>query len=89
LTELVIAGGELHFQLVGHIPGVGDPLRDFTNDTFFLRAVDWSSQGDMALNGNDLHIFAVRGHVFGGDDFLANLRRGVQVGVAVALTERC
>jgi hypothetical protein len=55
---------------------------------FFSAMYDRSAQGDMAINGDDLHVPGVHGHVFGSDDFLANLRRGVDVGLAVALIER-
>ena len=40
MTELVVVGGvELHFQLVVHILGLCDSLRDFTDETFFLGVV--------------------------------------------------
>ena len=37
MTELVVAaGGKLHFQLVVHILGTRDPIRDFTDLALFL-----------------------------------------------------
>src|ERR1035441_3528703 len=57
MTELIVAaGGELHFQLVVHILGVRDPIRDFTDETFFLGGVDRPAQSDPAINGDDLHV---------------------------------
>jgi hypothetical protein len=87
-TKLVIAGGELDFQLVVHIPSARDPIRDFIDDTFLIGAADWPAQCDMAINGDDLHVLGVHGHVFRRDDFFANLRRCVDVGLAGALIER-
>src|SRR5664279_2162329 len=86
LPELVIAaGGDLNFQLVVHIGGLGDPIRDVTDLTLFFGTVDRSAQGDLAVHGDDLDVFSVRGHAIGSDDFFANLRRGVNVRLAVAL----
>jgi hypothetical protein len=88
-SELVAAGGgELHFQLVVHIPGVRDPIRDFTDETFFLGAVDRPAQDDPAINGGDLHVFGIHGHSAVSNDFFADLRRSVRVGRVVALIER-
>ena len=89
MTGLVTAGGgELHFQLVVHVPGVRDPIRDFTDETFFLGAVDRPAQDDPAINGGDLHVPGIPGHSAVSNDFLANLRRGVRAGLAVALIGR-
>jgi hypothetical protein len=45
LTELVVgAGGELQFQLVVNVLRARDPLRDFTDETFFLGGVDRPAQ---------------------------------------------
>ena len=76
MTELVIAaGGELHFQLVVHIPGTRDPIRDFTDEAFFLDGIDRPAQGDPAVVGDDLYVLGVHRHVFPSDDFFANLLR--------------
>ena len=57
LTELVVAtGGELHFQLVVHIPGARDAIRDFTDGTLFLCGVNRPAQGEPVINGDDLHV---------------------------------
>src|ERR1035437_9510884 len=40
---------ELHFQLVVHILGARDPIRDFTDEAPFLGGVDRPAQGDLAL----------------------------------------
>ena len=37
--------------MVVHILGVRDPIRDFTDETFFLGGVDRPAQGDLAING--------------------------------------
>jgi len=81
-------GGELHFQLVVHVPGVRNPIRNFSDEMFFLGAVDRPAQDDPAINGGDLHVSGIHGHSAVGNDFLANLRRCVRVGLAVALIER-
>ena len=88
-TESVAAAyGEHHIQLVVHIPGVRDPIRDFTDETFFPGGVDRPAQDDPAINGGDLHVFGIHGHSAVSDDFPANLRLGVRVGPAVALSAR-
>ena len=89
VTESVAAaGGDLHVQLVVNIPDLRDPVGDFTDETFFFFAVDRPAQGDPAINGDDLHVLGIHGHSLGSDDFFANLRRGIQVSLAVALIER-
>ena len=89
MIELIIAGGvDCHFQLVVHITGLRDAIRDVTNLTFFICAIDGPAQGDMAIHGDNFHVFGVHGHSIGSNDFLANLRRGINVGLAVALVGR-
>ena len=80
--------GDHHVQLVVHIPGVRDPVRDFTDETFFPGGVNRPAQDDPAINGGDLHVFGIHGHSAVGEDFPANLRLGVRIGPAVALSER-
>ena len=88
-TELVVAGsGEPHLQLVVHIPGARDTIRDFPDETFFLGSVDRPAQGDFSINRDDLHVLSVHRHVLRSENFFANLRGGGHVGLAVALIER-
>ena len=65
-----------------------NPIRDFTDETFFCSSVDRSAQSDVSRIGDDLHVLGIHGHVFAGDNFFANLRCGVDVGLAVTLIER-
>ena len=89
MTELVVAaGGQLYFQLVVHVTGARNAVRDFPDETFFLGGVNRAAQRDLAIFGDDLHVLGIYGHVFPGDDFFANLRCGIHVGLAVALVER-
>ena len=63
VTESVAAaGGGLHVQLIVHIPGVRDPIRDFTDETFFFFAVDRPAQSDPAINGDELHVRPAKLH---------------------------
>ena len=88
LTKLIIADGELHFQSVVHILGARDPIRNFTDEIFLGDGIHRSAQGDSAIHGDDLHVPGIHGHILDSEDGLANLCRGVDVGLAVALIER-
>src|ERR1035438_5930524 len=88
MTELLVADRSgLDFQLVVHVSGVRTPIRDFTDEAFFLGRVDRPAQGDLSINRDDLHVLSVHGHVLRSENFFANLRRGGHVGLAVALIE--
>jgi len=50
-NQLRPAHGDHHVQLVVHIPGVRDPVRDFTDETFFPGGVNRPAQDDPAING--------------------------------------
>src|ERR1035437_2075218 len=89
MTELLVADRSgLDFQLVVHVSGVRTPIRNFTDEAFLLGSVDRPAQGDLSINGDDLHILSVNGHGFLSDNFFANLRRGGHVSLAVALIKR-
>src|ERR1017187_2618931 len=87
VTELFARVVLWDFQLIVHIVGLRDTIRDVADLMFFIGGVDRPAQGDMAIHGDDLHVFGVHGHSVGSNDFLANLRRGINVGLAVALVE--
>jgi hypothetical protein len=88
LTKLVvIVGGELDFQLVVHIPGASDPIA-ISPMRRFSSAVSTGPRRVTRPSMVMIFTFWRHGHVFRGDDFFANLRRGVHVGLAVALIKR-
>src|ERR1017187_8493583 len=63
LTKLVVAAGrEFHFQLVVHILGMRDPIRDFTDETLFLCGDRRPAQSDPAINGDELHVRPAKLH---------------------------
>src|ERR1022692_110556 len=89
MIELIVtAGGDLHFQLVVHFLGGRHADRDFSDEAFFLFAVDRTAQSHPAIDGDDFHVPGVYGQAFAGDDFFANLGSRVHVGLAAALIER-
>ena len=81
------AGGEIHLQLVMHIPGLGDAVCDFADEAFFLFRIDSATQGDLAINSDDLHVFCIQRHLFSGKDLFSNPGRRADVGLAVALVQ--
>ena len=87
-TELVASrscGGD--FQLIVHILKLRDSIRDVTDETFFIYGVDRPAQGDMAIYGDDFYVLGIHRESLITIDFLANLRRGINIGLALSLAE--
>ncbi len=89
LNQLLVWIAGRDCQVVVDIAGVRDLVRDFTTILCFSSvAVDHSAQGDLAIPGDDFYILGIHGHSVITDDVFANLRRGIEVGLVVALVKR-